>query len=372
MIVELSMKIYLVGGAVRDKLLGQHVEERDWVVVGASPETLINLGYQQVGQNFPVFLHPQTHEEYALARTEKKTSPGHQGFICDFNPEVSLEEDLKRRDLRLNAIAMDAAGHLIDPYQGQKDIENRLLHHVSTAFAEDPLRVLRVARFHAKLFHLGFRIAPATMHLMQSMVTAGELKHLSKERIWKEWQKAFLTKNPEVFLQTLETLGALQVIAPELCPLSLPPIPVNTSPENKMVLAWYYGVVANSITDKIQKFSSLAEHLNLPKRIRNLSIKYFKLRACLTKHELPAEVILSIFEQLDAFRDPNDCISCLHIAAVDQRLTHAEIKTLEQSLDACRKIKFDPIEMPNLAPQQIQAFLSAQRLHAIQKKLNRG
>ncbi|WED42512.1 multifunctional CCA addition/repair protein [Legionella cardiaca] len=210
------MKVYLVGGAVRDQLLGYPVKERDWVVVGATPSQLQQLGYQQVGRDFPVFLHPETKEEYALARTERKSAPGYYGFQCDFNPHVSLEDDLLRRDLTINAMALDPEGHLIDPYQGQADLKAKILRHVSPAFIEDPVRVLRVARFAARYHHLGFKLADETRALMYLMVKRGELAHLVSERVWQEWHRSFAEKNPEVFITTLRACGALKVILPEL------------------------------------------------------------------------------------------------------------------------------------------------------------
>ena len=184
------MEVYLVGGAVRDALLGRPVTERDWVVVGATPEILLSQGYKPVGQDFPVFLHPGSGEEYALARTERKSGHGYHGFICDATPAITLEEDLLRRDLTINAMAQRPDGTLVDPYGGQADLENRVLRHVSAAFGEDPLRVLRVARFAARYAPLGFTIAPETLALMQRMSHDGEISHLTPERVWQETRKA--------------------------------------------------------------------------------------------------------------------------------------------------------------------------------------
>src|ERR1700757_4194725 len=184
------MQVYLVGGAVRDALLGITVKERDWVVVGGTREELLRLGYAQVGRDFPVFLHPQTHDEYALARLERKVSPGYRGFTVEFGPEVTLEEDLARRDLTINAIAQAPDGTLLDPFGGRRDLEARVLRHVSPAFAEDPVRVLRVARFAAHYAGLGFRVADDTMALMRGMVGNGEADHLVPERVWKETERA--------------------------------------------------------------------------------------------------------------------------------------------------------------------------------------
>ena len=208
------MDIYLVGGAVRDKLLDRPVNEKDWVVVGGTPEALESQGYRKVGKSFPVFLHPDTHEEYALARTETKTAPGYHGFEVYAGTDVSLEDDLKRRDLTINAITEDGDGQLIDPYNGRADIDARLLRHVSAAFREDPVRVLRVARFAARFHDLGFRVAPETMQLMQEITASGEIDTLVPERVWKETEKALGEQRPDVYLATLRGYGALAVIFP--------------------------------------------------------------------------------------------------------------------------------------------------------------
>ncbi|PLR42655.1 multifunctional CCA addition/repair protein [Chimaeribacter arupi] len=225
------MKIYLVGGAVRDALLHLPVTEQDWVVVGATPEQLLEQGYQQVGRDFPVFLHPVSREEYALARTERKSGNGYTGFECHAAPNVSLEQDLLRRDLTINAIARDAHGALIDPYHGVRDLNDRVLRHVSAAFSEDPLRVLRVARFAARFAHLGFTVAPETQALMQQMADGGELAHLTPERVWKETEKALLTRDPQVYFQVLRDCGALKVLFPEVDRLFGVPAPAKWHPE---------------------------------------------------------------------------------------------------------------------------------------------
>lgn len=210
------MKVYLVGGAVRDQLLEYPYHEQDWVVVGETPASMLALGYQQVGKDFPVFLHPKTKEEYALARTERKIGPGYGGFSFETSKQVSLEQDLGRRDLTINAIAQTPEGELVDPYHGQVDIDKKLLRHVSSAFAEDPVRILRTARFASRYFHLGFTVAPETMELMSQMTEQGEVDHLVPERSWKEFHRALAERNPEVFVQVLRQCGALKSILPEL------------------------------------------------------------------------------------------------------------------------------------------------------------
>ncbi|WP_374416724.1 multifunctional CCA addition/repair protein [Ectopseudomonas oleovorans] len=225
------MQIYKVGGAVRDRLLGRPVSEVDWVVVGASAEQMLELGYRPVGADFPVFLHPQTSEEYALARTERKSGRGYGGFTFHASPDVTLEQDLIRRDLTVNAMAEDDHGNLIDPYGGQHDLEARILRHVSPAFAEDPLRVLRVARFAARYAPLGFSVAPETLALMRQLAESGELTHLTAERSWKEISRALMEPRPEVFVQVLRDCGALAALLPEVDDLFGVPQPQAHHPE---------------------------------------------------------------------------------------------------------------------------------------------
>ena len=210
------MKIYTVGGAVRDDLLGLPVQDRDYVVVGASVEQMLALGYKPVGADFPVFLHPETHAEYALARTERKTAPGYKGFVFHAATNVTLEQDLQRRDLTINAMARDEAGHLIDPYGGEADLHHKCLRHVSEAFAEDPVRILRVARFAARFHASGFTVADETMSLMRSMVAQGEVDHLVAERVWQELSRGLMETTPQQMFAVLRECGALQRLLPEI------------------------------------------------------------------------------------------------------------------------------------------------------------
>jgi tRNA nucleotidyltransferase (CCA-adding enzyme) len=225
------MQVYLVGGAVRDSLLGLPVRERDWVVVGSTRAELLRLGYREVGNDFPVFLHPETHEEYALARLERKTGPGYRGFDVQFGPEVTLEEDLARRDLTINAIAQAADGALVDPYGGRRDLDARVLRHVSEAFVEDPVRILRVARFAARFAPLGFRVAPETLELMRAIVARHELDALVPERVWQETEKALREQRPGEFFSVLRSCGALAKIFPEIDALFGVPQPPQWHPE---------------------------------------------------------------------------------------------------------------------------------------------
>ena len=347
------MKAYLVGGAVRDQLLGYPVKERDWVVVGAIPEELIKQGYQKVGRDFPVFLHPATREEYALARTERKMGVGYYGFSCDFNPDVTLEEDLARRDLTINAMAMDDAGQLIDPYHGQDDLHARILRHVSPAFVEDPVRVLRLARFAARYHHLGFKLADETRALMYNMVKRGELAHLVAERVWQEWQRSLEEKDPDIFITILRSCGALKIVLPELDALFGVPNTPHYHPEidsgihTLMVLR---AAVALS-DDPMIRFAALVHDLgkgctpvtewpshrghetgglpvieNLCQRLR-IPVDYRKFalmvsRFHLTIHrfnELCASTIVRTMEQTDAFRRPALFEKLLLVCEADAR-----------------------------------------------------
>lgn len=223
------MKTYLVGGAVRDGLLGITGADRDWVVVGSTPQAMVALGFTPVGKDFPVFLHPQTHEEYALARTERKTAPGYKGFVVHASPEVTLEEDLARRDLSINAIAQADDGTLIDPFGGQLDVQHKVLRHVTDAFREDPVRILRVARLAAR--YPDFSVAPATMTLMQDMVAAGEVDALVSERVWQELSKGLMAAQPSRMLQVLRECRALRILLPEVDRLYGVPQPPEHHPE---------------------------------------------------------------------------------------------------------------------------------------------
>ncbi|VFP83054.1 multifunctional CCA addition/repair protein [Candidatus Erwinia haradaeae] len=245
------MEIYLVGGAVRDTLLKLPLKDKDWVVVGGSPQRMLDLGYKQVGRHFPVFLHPKTHEEYALARTEIKTGHGYVGFLCYYQPDVTLMQDLARRDVTVNAIAQDQYGEYYDPHGGRLDIQKRILRHVSSSFSEDPLRVLRIARFAAYLSHLNFRIADETLKLMKEIVNSGELQFLTSPRVWKEIEKALQTHHPQVFFKVLEDCGALKMLFPEI--YSIVSF-CNVNLDNALTI---FSRVAQYSTDLVVRFASL-------------------------------------------------------------------------------------------------------------------
>lgn len=299
------MKIYLVGGAVRDKLLGLPVKERDWVVVGATPEQMLAQGYTRVGQNFPVFLHPETKEEYALARSERKTGPGHKGFEFDFTPDISLQEDLRRRDLTINAMAMDENGAITDPYGGQQDLQNRVLRHVSDAFVEDPLRVLRVARFRAQLADFDFRIADETLELMRRIVACGEIRHLVAERVWQELHKALQTPGPQQFLRTLQETGALtELFANGTFNLDQAIAALNQACAFSRDPQIRYAAMMRA-ADTAATAAAIGERLRAPKVFTELAGMLHAHHKFFTDSvQLPPPEVLDGLKALDAFRRP--------------------------------------------------------------------
>lgn len=333
------MKTFLVGGAVRDALLRLPVKDRDWVVVGATPDSMLAEGYQQVGRDFPVFLHPRSREEYALARTERKSGNGYTGFVTQFAPDVTLEQDLQRRDLTINAIAQSDSGELIDPYGGQRDLAQRQLRHVSAAFNEDPLRVLRVARFAARFAHLNFRIADETQALMREMAVSGELAHLTAERVWKETEKALLTHNPQVYFQVLRDCGALQVLFPEIDNLYGIPAPIKWHPEiDTGIHALMTLAMSAALSDQLdvrfatlfhdvgkaltppEKWPShhghglagvpiveaLCQRLRVPNQVRDLALVVTEFHDVVhTIERQSADALIALFDRIDAWRKPD-------------------------------------------------------------------
>lgn len=332
------MQVYLVGGAVRDELLGIPVSERDWCVVGATPDDMKRRGYRQVGKDFPVFLHPDNGEEYALARTERKTARGYHGFAFDYSPDVSIQDDLRRRDLTINAIARTEDGDIVDPYGGVADLESRILRHVSDAFREDPVRILRVARFAARFERMGFRIADDTMSLMRDIVDCGEADALVPDRVWKETRSALGGNSARTFFETLRDCGALAVVYPEIDGLFGVPQPEKWHPEidtglhTMMVLeqcerlgadvdvrfACLVHDLGKATTPKYRWPShpghekrgskiirALCERLPVPRAYRELAIIVAERHThCHRALELRAKTIVSLLEATDAFRRP--------------------------------------------------------------------
>lgn len=333
------MQVFLVGGAVRDTLLGRQVKEHDYVVVGATPEQMVALGYRPVGKDFPVFLHPQTHQEYALARTERKTAPGYRGFVVHAEPDVTLEEDLRRRDFTINAMAQANDGHIVDPYGGRADLDARLLRHVSEAFAEDPVRILRAARFTARYAGLGFRVAPETRALMRQMVDAGEVDALVSERVWQELSRALGEPHPEAFFEVLRDCGALAKLMPELDRLWGVPQPaahhpeidtgvhvmmvlqqaVRLSPDPEVRFAALMHDLGKGVTPEQywpkhhgheQASVKLVEQLCSRLRVPNAYLELARHVAadhgnCHRALELRPDTTLKLLERLDAFRRPD-------------------------------------------------------------------
>ena len=331
------MEIYLVGGAVRDKLLGLPVKERDWVIVGATAQELTELGYRPVGKDFPVFLHPETHEEYALARTERKSAPGYRGFIIHSHPSVTLKEDLLRRDLTINALAEDAKGTIIDYYGGHEDLKNRVLRHTSQAFAEDPVRVLRVARFAARYKTLGFTIAEETLALMTHMVDNGEVQTLIPERVWQELVKALAERNPEVFFEVLRFCGALAVIFPELERLWGVPQPPIHHPE---IDSWVHTLMVLAQAAKLSQDT----------RIRFAALTHDLGKGTTPAHQWPshrgheargAELVVELCNRLKApksYRDLSQLVARYHLIChrIMEMRPSKLLETLER-LDAFRR-----------------------------------
>jgi tRNA nucleotidyltransferase (CCA-adding enzyme) len=292
------VKVYTVGGAVRDELLGLPVKERDYVVVGATPEEMVRQGYKPVGKDFPVFLHPKTHEEYALARTERKSGRGYKGFTVYASPEVTLEQDLKRRDLTINAIAKAEDGTLVDPFGGKKDLSSRVLKHVSEAFAEDPVRILRVARFAARF---GFRVADETMQLMKRMVGSGETDYLVPERVWQEFSKGLAEAHPEKMFEVLEQSGLRQKLLPEVA--AIPRKWPSSLPARFALLIWPL---------QETQVNALSERLRAPNEVRELALTASRCRNKL-RSSTP-EGLLELFKGADAFRRPERFAELLEVA----------------------------------------------------------
>ncbi|OGV26494.1 MAG: hypothetical protein A3F18_06920 [Legionellales bacterium RIFCSPHIGHO2_12_FULL_37_14] len=399
------MQVYLVGGAVRDKLLGLLVKERDYVVVGATKEDMLAQGFKQVGRDFPVFLHPKTHEEYALARKERKVGKGYLGFVCEFGQDVTLEEDLLRRDLTINAIAEDANGNLIDPYGGIDDIKARKLRHVSPLFIEDPVRVLRLARFKAQFHHLGFRLDPKTKALVYKMVEQKELDALVRERVWREWERSFLTPNPEQFIYLLRITGALKVILPEIDALFGVPAKNTSHPEidsgihtmqvverllkqsskaldlAHLIFAAFTHDLGKACTPK-ELWPSHKDHTELGEKPFNrlcqrlgVPVVYKKLAHIVLKEHinihaawnLTAEEILSVLIKAQVFQQKSFLEPLLEIAKADtlHYENYLELEFWQKCKNACLAINKQSWLTPSLNGHEIQVALRNARIKVI-------
>lgn len=400
------MQIYLVGGAVRDRLLGLPVRERDWVVVGAEPAQLEALGFTSVGREFPVFLHPRSHEEYALARLERKVGPGYRGFTTQSAPTVTLEEDLHRRDLTINAMAQGESGEIIDPHGGQRDLAARVLRHVSEAFVEDPVRILRIARFAARFAALGFRVAPETTELMRRMVEAGETHALVPERVWQETERALGESHPEVFFEVLRSCGALAVIFPEIEALFGVPQPPRWHPEIDtgvhVMLALRYSAdigapgpvrFAALVHDLgkartppeqwpshrgheeagVPLIEALAERLRVPNGHRELAV------LCARHHthvhralELRPATLLQLLERTDAVRRPERFTQLLQACEADARgrtgleqQPYPQVAYLQRARELVAAASLSLEERANLTGPAIGEAVRVKRLAAL-------
>ncbi len=407
---------YVVGGAVRDALLGLPVKDRDYVVVGATPEQMRAQGFVAVGKDFPVFLHPQTHEEYALARTERKTAPGYAGFAFHASPDVTLEQDLQRRDLTINAIAQDADGTLIDPYGGCADLEARVFRHVSPAFAEDPVRILRVARFAARFTE--FTVAPETLALMQTMVTSGEVDALVPERVWQELSRGIMEDQPSRMFDVLRRCGALKRILPELDALAGVPQPVQHHPEidtfvhvmmvvdtaasRQLPLPTRVAALLHDLgkgtTDPadwpkhiahesrgVMLVEQLCKRLKVQNELRDLAIMTAREHGNVGRAaEMRAATIVKLFERCDAFRKPErfaamlDASECDHLGRegfADR--PYPQKSLLLSALAAAQAVNAGAIaaevmaKAPEKAPEKIAEAVHAGRVHAVESALKK-
>ncbi|HMB60926.1 MAG TPA: multifunctional CCA addition/repair protein [Xanthomonadales bacterium] len=401
-----SEAVYLVGGAVRDELLGLEVGERDWVVTGSTPEALLKRGYRQVGASFPVFLHPETAEEYALARTERKQGHGYHGFSVDFHPGVTLEEDLERRDLTINAMARDARGGLIDPFGGQEDLDKRLLRHVSPAFTEDPLRVLRVARFAARFSHLGFLVDAGTLQLMRDITASGELQHLAEERCWSELIGGLSAQTPSVYLDVLRECGALAVLLPEVDRLFGVPQPEQYHPEIdtgvhvQMTLDYAarqgypaevrFALLLHDLGKGLtapEEWPSHHDHektglplvrdvcarLRAPTAFRDLAVIVSELHVlCHRAEELRPSRLLALLEQADLLRRPERLEPFLQACESDfrgrkglEQRPYPQTNTVKAALEAVAAVKPASMELEGLSGEQIGLKIREARIEAI-------
>jgi tRNA nucleotidyltransferase (CCA-adding enzyme) len=400
------LQIYQVGGSVRDKFLGLPVADRDWVVVGATPQEMETLGYRLVGKDFPVFLHPQSHEEYALARTERKVGPGYKGFTVHATPDVSLEEDLRRRDLTINAMALSPDGSLIDPFGGTADLQLRRLRHVSPAFSEDPVRILRVARFAARFASLGFEVAEETLALMRAMVQAGEIDALVPERVWAEMLRALSEVTPSRFFEVLRACGALRVLLPEVEQLFGVPQPPQYHPEidTGVHVMQVVDRAAQLSTDAAVRFAALlhdlgkgttpreewprhvdheerglvlvedvCRRLRVPNDFRDLAMltaKYHGL--CHRAEELRPATLLDTLQALDAFRRPQRFEQFLLACEADstgrpgyERQPYPQAGLLRRMLELAASVDAAALAAPGMKGEAVATELRRRRIAVI-------
>jgi tRNA nucleotidyltransferase (CCA-adding enzyme) len=358
------VKIYEVGGAVRDELLGLPVKDRDYVVVGATPEEMIQLGYRPVGKDFPVFLHPETHEEHALARTERKTARGYHGFEFYSAPDVTLEQDLARRDLTINAIARDEDGSLVDPFDGAEDLSAGILRHVGPAFVEDPVRILRAARFSARF---GFDIAPETFELMRAMVENGEVDALVPERVWQELARGLMEKRPSRMFEVLQEVGALEKVTPEIGALfgnreeaQAALDALDVAAENDTPLEVRFAALARALDP--YAVDALAERLRLPASVRDLALLAARhANTIQDAQEIDAESVLELLNAVDAWRRPERFEELLGAVGATERAA----KRLRRAREAAAAVDAGAIAKAQGKRQDIKERVNAARLEAV-------
>ena len=343
------MRVYAVGGAVRDELLGLPLKDRDHVVVGATPEEMERLGYKPVGKDFPVFLHPKTHEEYALARTERKSGRGYKGFTVQASPQVTLEDDLRRRDLTINAMAKAEDGTLVDPFGGKEDLEQGVLRHVSEAFAEDPVRILRVARFAARF---GFRVAPETLELMKRMVRSGETDYLVPERVWQELSRGLMEREPQRMFDVLRACSLHDKLFPEVESVARLE---GSLPQRVARLTWLLNEPG---------VEALCDRLRVPNDVRELALLACRNRLALRAARLATpEALLELLKRTDALRRPERFRELLEVARRDEPIVDAT--RLERALEAAASIDAGAIAASAPSPQDIPRLIDESRLQAI-------
>jgi len=400
------VQIYLVGGAVRDELLQYPIKDRDYLVTGATIEEMENKGFQQVGKAFPVFLHPITNEEHALARTEKKAGTGYTGFVCDFAPTITVEQDLERRDLTINAMAKSEDGDIVDPFGGQQDLANKTLRHVSPAFVEDPLRVLRVARFAARYHHLGFHIAEETMALLKSMVDGGELDVLVPERVWQETESALLERSPNIFFEVLRECGALAVILPELNALWGVPNPAKWHPEidsgvHTMMVLQQACLLSDAIDVRfaalchdfgkaltpqdnwphhhgheklgLKPIKQVCKRLRVPNDCRDLALIMSEFHTHTHKaFELKSSTVVRLFDTIDAWRKPERFKKFLLTCTADMRgrtgfeqAPYEQVDFLQEMYDIAAQVDVKSIVNEGYKGAEIREQLSQRKAKAI-------
>ncbi len=353
------MKAYVVGGAVRDELLGLPLQDKDYVVVGATPEEMVAQGFKPVGKDFPVFLHPQTHEEYALARTERKSGRGYKGFTVHAAPDVTLEDDLRRRDLTINAMAKDPeSGALIDPFQGKRDLERKILRHVSAAFTEDPVRILRVARFAARL---GFGVADETMQLMREMVRSGEADYLVPERVWQEFERGLAEPHPEKMFDVLDASGLADKLLDGVKPV--PEVLVRAAKETRSVpvrfavIAWPH---------KEPEVTTVCERIKAPNEVRELALLACRNRVALRAAPLATPAaLLELLKRTDAFRRPERFRDLLQVARLAS--PGFDPARLERAAAAAAAVDAGAIAAQAGSPGEIPARIDEARRRAIEQ-----